>query len=225
MGDFWALIAHSGTVAKIVLAILVGFSIFSWGLMLRKYLAFRRAEEQSHGFLKTFRRSPTLSEVHAKCDQFSASPLVGIFQAGYAELNMQLKSEPGGNPHAATLTVRNLEAVKRALQRASSVELTALERALSWLATTASVTPFIGLFGTVVGIINAFQGLGQGGPTTIQSVAPGISEALIATAAGLFAAIPAVIGYNQFVSRLKQFAVEVDDFALEFINLTERNFA
>jgi biopolymer transport protein TolQ len=155
---------------------------------------------------------------------------VEVFLAGYEELEAQLltdsKSGNPGNPSSPQApTLKTINVIQRALSRASSVELTKLERNMSWLATTASVAPFIGLFGTVLGIINAFTGLGTEGTATIRAVAPGIADALIATAAGLFAAIPAVIAYNYFVHQLKEFASAMDDFSLEFLNLMERTFS
>ena len=140
--------------------------------------------------------------------------------SGYREIEGQaVYSENPGRPH-----IRSLEAIHRSLQIASSAELTHMEQWLTWLATTGGVTPFVGLFGTVWGIIDAFQGLGSGGVASLRSVAPGISEALITTAAGLFAAIPAVVAYNHFVQRVKEFGNLMDDFALEFLNMAERNF-
>jgi biopolymer transport protein TolQ len=156
------------------------------------------------------------------------SPLAGIFKSGYQELNHRVQSARARAEKSETTQrqalVSGLNGLERTLKKAAMAEMLAMERSLSWLATTGAVTPFIGLFGTVVGIINAFHGLGEGGATTIQAVAPGISEALVATAAGLFAAIPAVIGYNHFLNRLRQFGAEMDDFTVEFLNLIERSF-
>ena len=148
------------------------------------------------------------------------SPLPEVFQAGYREIESQ--ANVGENP--AKPVIRSLDSVRRALQIGSTTELTRLETWMPWLATTAAATPFIGLFGTVWGIMDAFHGLGAAGTASLRSVAPGISEALIPTAAGLFAAIPALIAYNQFVQRLKEFGTMLDDFALEFLNMTERYF-
>ena len=159
---------------------------------------------------------------------YTKTPLSGLFNAGYQELNTQIQSLPGegstANPHPV-LSERNINGIHRTLQRASAAELSVLENSMSWLATTGAVTPFIGLLGTVVGIISAFQGLGLEKTASIQAVAPGISEALIATAAGLFAAIPAVVAYNQFLARIKNIAGEMDDFSSEFLNIVERSFS
>ena len=222
------LVLRSGPAAKIVLLILLVFSVVSWGIILHKLWYLRRVQKQTATFLDVFRRSSKFSEVQAVCRTFDQSPLVGIFQAGYAELNTQLKqsaqdsSSPGAPP--ARPTLKSLAAVDRALLRAAAVEVTKLERRLPLLATTASITPFIGLFGTVWGIMTSFQGIASVGSTNLGVVAPGIAEALIATAAGLFAAIPAVYFYNHFVAEVKDLTAAMDDFALEFLNISERNF-
>ncbi len=229
--DVLSLIARSGPVARIVLAMLVLFSVVSWGIVAYKWVEFRRVRRQSAAFLDVFRRSTKFSEVQAVCRTLTDSPLVGLFTAGYAELNTQLRGASGGaagegrtSPANPRPTLRSLDAVDRALMRAAGVEVTKLERRVGFLATTASITPFIGLFGTVWGIMTAFQGIGATGSTNLAVVAPGIAEALIATAAGLFAAIPAVYFYNHFTHQVKLFATELDDFALEFLNICERNF-
>jgi len=197
--------------------------------MARKWLTFRQIDRQSRGFVAVFRKSSRLSEVSQACEHYRGTPLSGIFTAAYQELNAQLQSakpkETTGNPGHPVLTERNLGGIQRSLQRAAAAELSVLEKSMSWLATTASVTPFIGLLGTVVGIISAFNGLGLEKTASIQLVAPGIADALWATAAGLFAAIPAVIGYNQFVHRIKDVASEMDDFSTELLNLVERSFS
>lgn len=224
-----SLVASASPVAKVVLLILALFSIVSWSVILYKLWVFRRAERQTTTFLDVFRRSNKFSEVQAVCRSLGESPLVGLFQAGYAELTAQLRqpnAEPDGNPRAAAArpTLKSLTAVDRALLRAAGVEVNKLERRVPFLATTASIAPFIGLFGTVWGIMAAFQGIGQTGSTSLGVVATPIAEALIATAAGLFAAIPAVYFYNHLTQRIKLFASEMDDFAMEFLNIAERNF-
>jgi biopolymer transport protein TolQ len=213
-GEIATLIRQSGPVAKIVLLILLVFSLFSWAIIVAKWGRFSRARTQSGRFLRAFRRAMRLQDVAAVSEQFKPSPLVAVFEGAYAEYRRQV-----GNP---TGIVKNPLAVQRAAQIASSEELTRLERRLPWLATTGAVTPFIGLFGTVWGIIDAFHGLGTAGAATLRAVAPGISEALITTAAGLFAAIPAVIAYNQFGSIIREFGARMDDFSLEFLNAVER---
>jgi biopolymer transport protein TolQ len=227
-GGLIGLIKQSSPAQQIVLGILILFSVASWGIILYKLWSFNRIQAQSSRFLEIFRRSAKFSEVQAVCQSLSDSPLVGIFQAGYAELNLQLRQPAGAanNPTASSTrpTLKSLTNVDRALMRASNVETNKLEQRITFLATTAAVTPFIGLFGTVLGIINAFQGISEQGSTSLSVVAPGIAEALVATAAGLGAAIPAVYFYNLFTQRVKLVASEMDDFSLEFLNIVERNF-
>jgi len=236
--DVVSLVARSSPAAKIVLILLLVFSALSWAIVLYKIWQYRRADRHTASFLDIFRKSAKFSEVQAVCRSLGDSPLVGLFQAGYAELNTQLRQPPahgGAAGHAGAAeprlagaaprpTLKSLDAVDRALLRASAIELDKLERRVPFLATTASITPFIGLFGTVWGIMSAFQRIGASGASSLGVVAPGIAEALIATAAGLFAAIPAVYFYNAFTNRVKKFATEMDDFALEFLNIAERNF-
>jgi biopolymer transport protein TolQ len=225
--DLLQMVAGSSPISKAILLVLILFSVTSWAVILFKLWVFSRSERQSVAFLEVFRRSNKFSEVQAVCKTLAESPLVGIFQAGYAELNAQLRltgSAPAGGP-AARPTIKSLAALDRALLRAASVEVNKLESRVPFLATTASITPYIGLFGTVWGIMAAFQGIGQTGSTNLGVVAPGIAEALIATAAGLFAAIPAVYFYNHLSNRVKLLASEMDDFSLEFLTISERNFA
>jgi len=226
--DVVRLIADASPLAKVVLLILLIFSAVSWGIILYKFWIFRRAERQTATFLGVFRKSSKFSEVQAVCPGLTESPLVGLFQSGYAELNAQLRAsqpEPQKpSPVAGRPTLKSLDAVDRALLRAATVEMTKLESRLPFLATTASVTPFIGLFGTVWGIMSSFLNISATGSSSLTTVGPGIAEALIATAAGLFAAIPAVIFYNHFTNRVKHFSNEMDDFSLEFLNISERNF-
>jgi biopolymer transport protein TolQ len=223
-GGVAGLIATSGLMARFVLALLLLFSLISWAIILYKGLALHRAHRHSDTFLEIFRKSSKFSEVNSVCSQLKASPLVGVFQAGYLEVNQQVRGTgttpaAGGRP-----TVRSLDSLSRSLARAATAETTRLERRLSFLATTASVTPFIGLFGTVWGIMVAFEDIGRMGSTNLAVVAPGISEALITTAMGLFAAIPAAVFYNFFNSRVRVLSSMLDDFALEFLNIVERNF-
>jgi len=219
-GEVWQLLSNTGLVARIVLLLLAGFSVLSWAIIIHKYRNFKAARRESQEFLKVFRQSKRLSEIRTFCRGLKYTPLSEVFQAGYREIESQaVVNENPGKPH-----IRSLEAVQRALQMTSSSELTRMEQWLTWLATTGAVTPFVGLFGTVWGIIDAFHGMGTAGTASLRSVAPGISEALITTAAGLFAAIPAVMAYNQYVQRIKEFGSMMDDFGLEFLNLTERFF-
>jgi|TARA_B100000315_G_scaffold232644_1_gene245045 biopolymer transport protein TolQ len=228
-GDLIGLVARSGPLFRVVLLILILFSIASWAIVLHKVWQYRLVEAHTARFRDVFRRSNKFSEVQSVCGSLGRSPLVGIFQTGYAELNAQLRhggdaeSQPEGA--GARPTLRSIDALDRALQRAATVEVNRIEARVAFLATTASITPFIGLFGTVWGIMGAFQGIGETGSSSLGVVAPGIAEALLATAAGLFAAIPAVYFYNHLTHRVKLFVSEMDDFALEFLNIAERNFS
>ncbi len=229
--DIVSLLLRSSFLNKAVLLVLVIFSVVSWAVILYKVWEFRRVDRQTAVFLDVFRRSSKFSEVQSICKSLGGTPLVRVFQSGYAELNVQLRQTPGqavaeGLPSATAPrpVLKSLDALDRALLRASTVELNRLEQRVAFLATTASITPFIGLFGTVWGIMNAFQGIGATGSTNLGVVAPGIAEALVATAAGLFAAIPAVYFYNHFTYRVKLFVSEIEDFSLDFLNIAERNF-
>jgi len=224
-GSFFGLLSHISGFAWIILLLLLLFSLLSWSIIFRKWLTFKQVGQKSQAFVDMFRKSARLSEVASACALYRGTPLSGIFTAGYQELNTTIQSLTPKNPDHPVLTDRHLMGIQRALQRASTAELSLIERSMSWLATTGSVTPFIGLLGTVVGIINAFTSLGFEKTASIQAVAPGIAEALFTTAAGLFAAIPAVIAYNHFIARIKNIASEMDDFSAEFLNLVERSFS
>ncbi|WLT32992.1 MotA/TolQ/ExbB proton channel family protein [Geothrix sp. PMB-07] len=211
---------HAGPVSKMVLLILAIFSLLSWVVIIRKTLLYRNSRGTSERFRDAFKRATDWREFKQQVEKYSLSPLVGLFVAGYGEVTYQLRQVgQDGRPQ-----LRSMEAVERSLQRASVVEMGRLERSLGGLATVAAVSPFIGLFGTVWGIIDAFRGIGATGNANLATVAPGISEALVATAIGLVAAIPALMAYNFFQGQLKQFQTELDDFSLEFISLSERNF-
>lgn len=213
-GEIVDLVGETGPVAKVVLLLLLLFSLISWAIILSKWSLLRRARVQSGRFVRAFRKAQRLQDVAAVAGQFKPSPLVAVFEGGLGELRRQ-----GGNPSGV---IKNVTAIQRAMQIANSEELTRFERNLPWLAITGAVTPFIGLFGTVWGIIDAFHGLGTAGAATLRAVAPGISEALITTAAGLAAAIPAVIAYNLIGSSIREFAARGDDFSLEMLNAVER---
>jgi biopolymer transport protein TolQ len=197
-----------------VLGILICFSVFSWTVVFAKGSALRSARTTNQRFLRAFRKANGLEAVVVASEQFRPSPLVSVFDFGYEEVERQVKSR-------GRLASRT--AVERALQLGVSEELTKLERNMPWLATTASVTPFIGLFGTVWGIIRAFNDLTTQGSTSLRAVGPGIAGALIATAFGLFAAIPAAIFYNYYSHAIRLIGTRMDDFCLEFLNLAERS--
>ncbi len=211
-GEIVDMISDSGPVAKLVLLALLAFSLLSWAIILTKWSLVRRAKAQSGRFVRAFRKAQRLQDIAAVAEQFRPSPLVGVFEGGFEEYKRQLEGAGA---------LRSVTAIQRGMQIGASEEITRLERNMPWLAITAAVTPFIGLFGTVWGIIDAFHGLGTAGAATLRAVAPGISEALITTAAGLAAAIPAVIAYNLIGSSIREFAARGDDFALEVINAVE----
>ena len=213
-GEIVDLVGATGAVAKVVLLVLLAFSVISWAIILSKWSLLRRARVQSGRFVRAFRKAQRLQDVAMVAEQFKPSPLVAVFNGGFAEYRRQ-----GGNP---TGIVTNVLAVQRAMQIAASEEMSRFERNVSWLAITGAVTPFVGLFGTVWGLIAAFHGRGTAGAATLRAVAPGISEALITTAAGLVAAIPAVIAYNLIGGSIREFAARGDDFALEMLNAVER---
>ncbi len=216
---------HAGAMAWIVAGVLVALSLGSWAIMIGKFFHFRRAARQSEEFLDQFRNSQRFSEVNNAAGRLPASPLVGIFQAGYVEIDAQVKvARQEGAAEQGGYRIRSLAGLERSLRRAVGSELALLARKSGCLATTASASPFIGLFGTVWGIMVAFQDIGVSGSTSLVAVAPGIAEALINTALGLWAAIPALMGYNFFSNRVRAFRAEMEDFVLEMINLAERNF-
>jgi len=227
--QFETFLRETGPSAKVVLGILLFFSLVSWLIIIAKYIRLKRVRGQSHRFLDFFRKSKRFSEVNTMASQLAETPLTTLFKSGYAELDAQIKAARSDEPVSAATTstrllIKNISGIERALERAAGAEVSRLTRWLTFLATTAAACPFIGLFGTVWGIMAAFNAIGVSGSTSIVAVAPGISEALINTAAGLAAAIPALIAYNYFMGQIRQMRATMDDFALEFLNLTERNF-
>jgi len=203
------MIQNSGPVALFVLLLLLIASLYSWTVILGKISAFRKVTRESQRFIRAFRTATRLQEMAAVSADCKASPLAQVFDEVYETYRRQTGGV--GPP-------RNLVPLERSAQTAASEAVTSLERRLTWLATIGAVSPFVGLFGTVIGIVDAFHGLGTAGAATLRAVAPGISEALITTAAGLFVAIPAVIAYNQFTARIRVFAAAIDDFCRELLN-------
>ena len=210
--DVWSLVMDSGPIAKFVLLVLAGFSIASWAIMAERHRRFRRAERESMQFIKRFNEGGGLATIGDDTASLRWSPLAHIYRSGFREISLNPPAE------GATLAVASLDAVGRVLRKSALVHQTDLERSLGFLATTASATPFIGLFGTVWGIMNAFRGIGVSGTASLAAYAPGIAEALVATAAGLAAAIPATIGYNFFLDRLRSMDAKTDEFIADFIN-------
>jgi biopolymer transport protein TolQ len=213
--SLWDIIQNLRPVPLAVIVLLIIFSLFSWTIVFSKSGVFSRARRQNRNFLRAFRKADNLQAVALASEQFATAPMVAVFDFGYGEVERQVRQRG---------SLVNKPAIERSLQLGISEEVTKLEMNMSWLATVASVSPFIGLFGTVWGIIDAFQALGNAGATSLRAVAPGIAEALITTAIGLAAAIPAAIFYNIFGSRIKEIGTRMEDFAIEFQNLAERDF-
>ena len=197
--------------AKFILFVLVLFSVVSWGIILERWRTFSRAQRESDVFLDRFKKGGGLASIQDATASLTASPLAGLFRAAFREIS--LNPPAGEGPDAATIG-----ALDRVLRKSTSVQVTELERSLGFLATTAGATPFIGLFGTVWGIMNAFRGIGVSGTASLAAYAPGIAEALVATAAGLFAAIPALIGYNHFQRRLRLFEAGMEEFSADMVH-------
>ena len=217
------LVLGAGPVVQLVLYLLILFSVVSWGVILFKYRHLREAKIQSARFIEIFWESRHLASIHEASQELEASPVAHVFVAGYEEL-LRFSRRNAVEQEGLTTDLSGVDNVARAMKRAANVELTKLERTLTFLATTSGSTPFIGLFGTVWGIMNAFRGLSVTRSSTIQAVAPGIAEALIATAAGLVAAIPALIAYNHFLQEIRVLTTEMENFTQEFLNIAERHF-
>ena len=213
--NFWELLQTTEPVSITVRVLLLLISLCSWTVIFSKLFSFRSARRLNREFLKTFRKTPRLDTVAAVVNEFRPSPLAVVFDFGFSEVSRQF---------AARRNITNLTALERTLQLGISEEISRLERNMTWLATFATVSPFIGLLGTVWGIIGAFSALGLTGATSMRTVGPGIADALVATAMGLFAAIPAAVSYNYFGHAIKEIGARMEDFSLEFLNLTERNF-
>jgi biopolymer transport protein TolQ len=218
------LVRGSGLIVQGVLYLLVLFSVLSWGIIAYKYRQIRCAKRESERFIEIFWERRNLSSIHDASRELTASPVGQVFRSGYEELIRVSRSKKESSSGDLTTELSGVDNVARAMKRATSVETTKLEKHCSFLATTASSAPFVGLFGTVWGIMNAFRGLSVTHSSSIQAVAPGIAEALIATAVGLAAAIPALMAYNFFVQQIKVLVVEMDNFSHEFLNIAERHF-
>ena len=219
-GEVWDLVIHAGPVVKIVLVILLLFSIISWAVILFKFREIRLARRENTAFLRMFWDGREISKIFSESKRLRHSPLAEIFRCGYKE--MEKSSQGASGPKPGTLSPYS--PVHRGIQRAYLAESLRLEKALTFLATTGNTTPFIGLFGTVWGIMDAFRQIGYKGSTSLATVAPGISEALIATAAGLAAAIPAVIAYNYYLNQIGSITSEMESFMNEFLNVAEKRW-
>jgi biopolymer transport protein TolQ len=234
-GELWDLAIHAGPVVKLVLLLLLGLSVCCWGIMFFKFRSIRSATKESENFLTIFWESTRLSQSYKTAQTLHQSPLAEIFRSGYLELqNCTRPTERSSIQNSVDTDISDVDisrnhkfsigTIKRALDQASISEISRLEKNLGFLATTGSTAPFIGLFGTVWGIMDAFRQIGIRGSASLATVAPGISEALIATAFGLLAAIPAVVAYNYFLGKIRILNSEMDNFSSEFLNIVERHF-
>ena len=218
-----ALLLGAGLVVKLVLIMLLFFSVVSWAIILFKFFQVHRANSESDRFMDFFWKSKRFDTIASQVDRFANSPLTVLFNEGYGELKKVVDGDGDSDGSALSTDLGGIENVSRALRRATNSEITRLEKYLTFLATTGSTSPFIGLFGTVWGIMTAFEGIGKTGSASLAVVAPGIAEALIATAIGLVAAIPAVMAYNHFQNKIRVLIKEMDSFSTEFLNIVQRN--
>jgi biopolymer transport protein TolQ len=218
-----ALLLGAGLVVKLVLILLLFFSVVSWSIILFKLFQVHRANRESVRFMDFFWKSKRFDTIASQVDRFANSPLTVLFNEGYGELKKVVEVDGASEGSALSTDLGGIENVSRALRRATNSEITRLEKYLTFLATTGSTSPFIGLFGTVWGIMTAFEGIGKTGSASLAVVAPGIAEALIATAIGLVAAIPAVMAYNHFQNKIRVLIKEMDSFSTEFLNIVQRN--
>jgi biopolymer transport protein TolQ len=219
--DILGLVLSASGVVMGVLCLLAFFSLVSWYIIGYKFFYLHRAQSESARFLENFWKSKRLDAIYQTAEELKRSPISQMFRAGYVELS-KIKSQEG--PSSQTTWLGDLQSIERALQRAETNELTHLESMVPFLATTGSAAPFVGLFGTVWGIMNSFRSIGEKGAANLATVAPGIAEALIATAIGLMAAIPAVVAYNYFVRRIKVLSSEMEAFSNDFLNILKRHF-
>jgi biopolymer transport protein TolQ len=225
------MIINAGTMVQFVLLLLLAFSVVSWAIIIMKYLVLKKVRSENDRFLDVYMKNNRLSDVFPEAKKFNYSTMAEVFRVGYDELvkitkalrQASLVKEADETVHGS-VEMKGIDNIERALNRAAGSEATKLESTLAFLATTGAASPFIGLFGTVWGIMDTFKGIGARGSATLAVVAPGISEALIATAAGLAAAIPAVIFYNYYLNRIKTMTMEMDNFSSEFLNIVERNY-
>lgn len=221
--DYLEIVTHAGPVVLFVLALLIGASVVSWAIIVKKWLHIRRAQRESIRFLETFWQSKRLETIYKAAESLGASPLSQVFRAGYVELS-KVTAAKKDTDGAMTEQLGGIENVERALKRAAAAEVTHLERTVPFLGTTASAAPFVGLFGTVWGIMGAFNDIYRMGNANLSTVAKPISEALVATAFGLAAAIPAVVAYNYFLSRIRVLDSEMTNFGNDFLNIVRRHF-
>jgi biopolymer transport protein TolQ len=228
--DYVYMISNASPMVKFVMLLLLFFSVMSWSIIIIKIRYIRKAFRESDIFIEYFWKSRDLAGAFTKAKQLGGSPVARIFRIGYAELRkINAAGQAGADPNAKEKVpslrqgFSGMDNVKRALRRAINTEMTRITQMVPFLATTGNTTPFIGLFGTVWGIMNSFHGIGQRGSASLAVVAPGISEALIATAAGLAVAIPAVIAFNHFMQKIRVIETELHSFSADFLNILDRD--
>lgn len=215
---------NAGLMVKLVMLTLLIFSLVSWSIIIMKYLMFRKSQQASDAFLDEFWNSKTLNEAYNSAQEYIQSPEAAVFITGYGELKKISASRTSGESGATLeMQLATMENLKRSVRKAQLLESDRMSRSLSFLATTGSATPFIGLFGTVWGIMTSFKDIGERGSASLAVVAPGISEALVATAAGLAVAIPAVIFFNYYSNKVADSESDIDTFSSDFLNLIERD--
>ncbi|MBW1749260.1 MAG: protein TolQ [Deltaproteobacteria bacterium] len=218
------MMAGAGLMVKLVMITLLIFSVVSWWIIIMKQMLFKRARNASEEFLTRFWESKTLNDAYQSAKEYTLSPEAAVFVSGFNELRkISAARSNEANPENLQMQLATMENLKRAVRKAQIIESDRLQQSLAFLATTGSATPFIGLFGTVWGILTSFQEIGIRGSASLSVVAPGISEALVATAAGLAVAIPAVVFYNFYSSKLVVFESDIDNFSSDFLNLIERD--
>jgi biopolymer transport protein TolQ len=224
--NYWHIIRDASFIELAVLLLLMGVSVASWALIVMKATQLSRARTQSLTFLDTFWKASRLEAIYQTARGLESSPLSKVFCAGYEELSKLAQANQAGGAEGGTMGEKlgGIENVERALNRAATAQITELESRVSFLGTVGSASPFVGLFGTVVGILSAFNEIADKGNATLSTVAAPVGNALFATAAGLFAAIPAVVAYNSFVSRIKVFDTEMSNFSADFLNIIKRHF-
>ena len=218
-------LAGTGPVVLGVFIILIFFSVVSWAIIFFKLFQIHKANSESIRFMDFFWKTKRFDTISAQADRFTNSPLVMLFNEGYSELKQLMEAEGKQEQAGVSTDLGDIDNVSRALRRATNQEITRLEKYTTFLATTGSASPFIGLFGTVWGIMVAFEGIGRTGSASLAVVAPGIAEALKATAIGLIAAIPAVMAYNHFQHKIRVLVKEMDSFSTEFLNIVQRNIS
>jgi biopolymer transport protein TolQ len=222
--DIVQMFIHAGLVVKIVLLLLLFISVVSWAIIFMKWRFLKNAREETSYFLEIFWEATEFEKVYRECDDLIFSPVAQLFKAGYSEFRRMMGLQKSASPGESEPVMMNglSDYIERALKRAAIQQSGRLDKALSFLATTGNTAPFVGLFGTVWGIMESFRGIGMRGSASLAVVAPGISEALIATAAGLFAAIPAVVAFNYFNNKASEMRSEMDTFSADFLSLVVR---